>query len=146
MQLANIPLALLLLLPCCGGKGGADETVDPPHRTGSIVIHGFRVEPAVIRPGTMAVLVADYALGNGEVDHGVGPVRRGVATLVSPRVTTTYTLTVRVGDDRSVKQTVTLQVDPPGFTPDIPKYEPPPRPRQDPHHPDLPDLSPGPRE
>ena len=107
LKFLNI-LAPALLLGCVGSRNG-----DPPAAPVPIQIRRFAVEPPVIKPGATAFLVADYAAGHGEIDHGVGPVHSGVPILVSPRTEITYTLTVKQGDRGEVKRSVTLRVDPP---------------------------------
>ena len=112
VQIVKVTALGLLVLGCGGKDGDPAHAQDRHHPAGSIRITRFTAEPAVVKPGAIAFLLGDFNLGRGEVDQGVGALHSGQPAQVSPRTTTTYTLTVTLGPDRVVKRSVTLRVQP----------------------------------
>lgn len=73
-------------------------------------IYLFDPDFSTITTGRSANLTATFAGGTGVIDNGVGSVTNGVAILVTPSVTTTYTLTVTNAAGTSITSTTTVNV------------------------------------
>ena len=83
-----------------GGRGGRGAGPDPR-------IVSFEARPASIRPGESTVLVWSTENPTGiTIDPEVGPVTPRGNKVVSPAVTTTYTLSLRGGPSKTVTITV----------------------------------------
>jgi len=82
-----------------GGGGGGRGGIAPR-------IVSFEAKPASIKPGESFVLSWAAEAGSATIDNGVGPVPPRGSTKVTPKATTTYTITVAAGVTRAVTVTV----------------------------------------
>jgi len=87
----------------CGSSGS-----DPVPSTPLPSITSFAAAKSPITAGTGTTLSATFTGGSGVVDQGVGSVTSGIPVSVSPRVDTTYTLTVTHGGEAVTRQTTLL--------------------------------------
>lgn len=76
-------------------------------------ITSFKVSPDLIPAGASATLLPVFSGGNGSIDHSVGSVTNGVGIVVTPTLTTTYTLTVTNAAGDAVTAAVVLTVQSP---------------------------------
>lgn len=74
------------------------------------VINSFTANPMVISQGSTATLNYSFSGGTGTINNGVGPVASGLATAVTPQVTTTYLLTVTNPSGSTAVSAVTVTV------------------------------------
>lgn len=74
------------------------------------VITSFIANPMTITQGSTATLSYTFSGGTGVINNGVGPVASGLATAVTPLVTTTYLLTVSNPSGGSAVAAVTVTV------------------------------------
>lgn len=82
-----------------GGGGGGRPAITPR-------ILSFEASPASIKPGESFVLSWATEAGTPTIDNGVGAVPPRGTTRVTPKVTTTYTLTMAGGVTRALTVTV----------------------------------------
>ena len=82
-----------------GGGGGGRGGIAPR-------IVSFEAKPTSIKPGESFVLSWAAEAGSATIDNGVGPVPPRGSTKVTPKATTTYTITVAAGVTRAVTVTV----------------------------------------
>jgi hypothetical protein len=109
ITLISIPLAIAQAPPPAAPP--RPPRVQPPAR-----ITEFRAQPATIRPGQSATLIWATENPNGvEIDPEPGRVTPRGSRPVSPKATTTYTLTVRGPNNTVLTKEVTVTV--PGTTP-----------------------------
>src|SRR5262245_1386173 len=75
--------------PAQGGRGGGGGR-------GAITprILSFQASPASIKPGESFVLSWATEAGTGTIDNGIGPIAPRGTIKVTPKATTTYTLTM----------------------------------------------------
>ena len=97
-----IMLSVFTLTACGSGSGGGAPNP----------ITSFEASPEIIGVGQSANLTAIFTSGTGSIDNGVGSVTSGVAVLVTPASTTTYTLTVTDTDGKIYTKIVTVTVFP----------------------------------
>ncbi|HET9217395.1 MAG TPA: hypothetical protein VFR18_10470 [Terriglobia bacterium] len=83
-----------------GGGGGGRGAITPR-------ILSLQVEPASIKPGESIVLSWATEAGTGTIDHGIGAIPPRGSMKVTPKATTTYTLTMGAG---AVTRSVTVNV------------------------------------
>jgi hypothetical protein len=81
-------------------------------------ILSFEANPRSIKPGESFVLSWATESGNATIDNGVGPVYARGTARVTPKVTTTYTLTMGGGVTRSLTVTVAGTTPAPAAAPD----------------------------
>ncbi len=87
-----------------------DRGVTVPE-VGVVLGASLSAEPEVIRAGGSAVLRwVTLGAASADIEPGLGAVASGGSAAVSPDQTTTYTLTARDSQGRSVSQSVTVQV------------------------------------
>jgi hypothetical protein len=94
------------------GDGAATRTAafDLAVTAAPAVISTFTATPATIAAGQTSTLAYTFSGGAGAINNGVGSVTSGGTTVVSPAVTTTYTLTVTplFGPAAQAQATVTV--------------------------------------
>ncbi len=73
-------------------------------------ITSFTANPPIITQGATATLNYSFSGGTGVINNGVGPVASGLATAVTPQVTTTYLLTVSNSSGSTAVSAVTVTV------------------------------------
>src|SRR5688572_7689189 len=83
-----------------GGGGGGRGAI-------TARILNFQAEPASIKPGESFVLTWATEAGTGTIDNGIGPIPPRGTIKVTPKATTTYTLTMGGG---ATTRTVTVTV------------------------------------
>src|SRR5688572_461712 len=83
-----------------GGGGGGRGAI-------TARILNFQAEPASIKPGESFVLTWATEAGTGTIDNGIGPIPPRGTIKVTPKATTTYTLTMGGG---ATTRTVTITV------------------------------------
>jgi hypothetical protein len=86
--------------PAQGGRGGGRAAITPR-------IVRFEATPTSIKPGESIVLTWATEVGDPIIDNGVGPVYQRGSVKLTPKATTTYTLTMGNTD---VKRSVTVTV------------------------------------
>jgi len=74
------------------------------------VLKTFTAAEASITYGNSTTLTAKFTGGTASIDNGVGSVTSGQAVMVSPVVTTTYTLTLTNAAGTSIVQSLTVTV------------------------------------
>lgn len=77
-------------------------------------ILSFAAYPSTINAGESTTLIPVFDGDSASINQGVGSVSKGQTYVVSPAVTTTYTLTVSSSGYESVTQTATVTVNPAG--------------------------------
>jgi hypothetical protein len=82
-----------------GGRGGGRAAITPR-------ILNFEVRPTSIKPGESVVLTWATEAGTPTIDNGVGAVPPRGNAKITPKATTTYTLTMADGVTRAVTVTV----------------------------------------
>lgn len=86
--------------PPGGGRGGGRAALVPR-------INRFEVSRTSIKPGESVDLRWSVEAGDPTIDNGIGPVYQSGSIRLTPKVTTTYTLTMGTSD---VKRSVTVTV------------------------------------
>jgi hypothetical protein len=96
----------VVLALVCAGCGLVDSLTEPS----SLTIESFTAAPEQVAAGSQTLISWSVAGADlVEIDHGVGPVRADGSFLISPPVTTTYTLIAIAGASQataSVRVTV----------------------------------------
>jgi hypothetical protein len=98
-------------LTACGG--GSSSTQTPPPAPS---ITSFTASPASITAGASAALTGVFANGTGLITPGNLSATSGVAVMVSPTATTTYTLTVTPTSGTALTAMATVTVNPTSTT------------------------------
>lgn len=77
------------------------------------VITSFTANASTISAGSTTQITAIFSEGSGNIDPGIGPAVSNVPLTVNPMFTTTYTLTVANAMGDTVRQSLTITVEPP---------------------------------
>ncbi len=90
-------------------------------RTVSVIaapaISAFTAAKSAIALGQSTTLTGTFSNGKGHINQGVGPVTSGVGVIVSPQITTTYTLSaINAADTRATLAVTVTVVAPPDAT------------------------------
>jgi len=109
-------ILLTLGLAACGGGGGGTTAATETETEAVIVvaaplISSFVAASSTINIGDSVNLTAIFTNGTASINNSVGSVTSNVAKSVSPKSTTTYTVTVTNTADVAVTSTITVTID-----------------------------------